>query len=166
MSKGLMDYLFVCSLSALGGMFYLINHPMQNLIVNNIFLGAFLAFSTGHRGIWSKNMSDNPEREWTVAEREEFFASQDAVTWNQKFIPDGARIVITSIVPPEQGWPIAMHCPICKVTTFLLSPWAIKPEKGDYWKMNDVCASDEHFHEHNMRIAMKSFDWSITRVLG
>ena len=157
-------------------------------------------------------MSDNPEREWTVAEREEFFASQDAVTgmfngtpinkepfrpaaytnncgdhlakeweenpptvesikqimdwWNQKSIPDGARIVITSIVPPEQGWPIAMHCPICKVTTFLLSPWAIKPEKGDYWKMNDVCASDEHFHEHNMRIAMKSFDWSITRVLG
>jgi hypothetical protein len=46
MSKGLMDYLFVCSLSALGGMFYLINHPMQNLIVNNIFLGAFLAFSS------------------------------------------------------------------------------------------------------------------------
>jgi len=25
-------------------------------------------------------MSDNPEREWTIAEREEFFASQDAIT--------------------------------------------------------------------------------------
>ena len=115
---------------------------------------------------YTNNCGDQLAKEWEENPPTVESIKQIMDWWNQKSIPDGARIVITSIVPPEQGWPIAMHCPICKVTTFLLSPWAIKPEKGDYWKMNDVCASDEHFHEHNMRIAMKSFDWSITRVLG
>ena len=36
-------------------------------------------------------------------------------------------IHVTSITPPEQGWPIAMYCPICKKTTFVLSPYAVKP---------------------------------------
>ena len=62
-----------------------------------------------------------------------------------KQFPETKGIHVTSIVPPEQGWPIAMYCPICKVTTFVLSPWAAKPEKGDYyWKIKDVCVSGDH----------------------
>lgn len=64
-------------------------------------------------------------------------------------------IHVTSIVPPEHGWPIAFHCSICKETIFLLSTWANKPEKGDYYKMNDVCASDEQSYAHNLKMAMK-----------
>jgi hypothetical protein len=64
-------------------------------------------------------------------------------------------IHVTSIVPPEHGWPIAFYCPICKETTFLLSLWANKTKDGDYFKMNDVCASDEHSYAHNMTMAMK-----------
>lgn len=62
-------------------------------------------------------------------------------------------IHVTSIVPPEVGWPIAMYCPICKETTFMLSLWAIKPEDGDYWRMNYTCASEEIGVNHNMWIA-------------
>lgn len=65
-----------------------------------------------------------------------------------------AGIHVTAIVPPEQGWPIAMYCPICKETTFLLSPWAIKPEKGDYWRMSGMCASEQYGNRHNMEIAV------------
>jgi hypothetical protein len=72
--------------------------------------------------------------------------------WNKK--PSG--IHVTSIVSPDQGWPIAMHCPICKKTTFLLSPWAIKPEKGDYWRMNEICADSEE-HTYNMSLTRWSF---------
>lgn len=64
-------------------------------------------------------------------------------------------IHVTSITPPEQGWPIATYCPICKKTTFVLSPWAIKPKDGDYFKMNDVCGDDTLGFEHNMRLGMK-----------
>lgn len=96
--------------------------------------------------------NQNPpcEREWTIFEREEFFAGQDAVTGIFNVAPTG--IHVTHIVPPAQGWPIAMHCPICKETTFLLSPWAAKPEKGDYWRMTETCARSG---QHNMEIAMK-----------
>ena len=59
-------------------------------------------------------------------------------------------IQVTSIVPPESGWPIMAHCSICQKTVILLSPWAIKPEHGDYWRLNEMCL-DEAFHvEHNM----------------
>ena len=55
-----------------------------------------------------------------------------------------AGIYITHIVPPEQGWPIAMYCPICKVTRFALTPYGTKPKDGDYFKMNDVCEYAQH----------------------
>jgi hypothetical protein len=64
-------------------------------------------------------------------------------------------IHVTAIVPPAQGLPIAMYCPICKETTFMLSPWAIKPERGDYWVINDQCASEENSYRHNIQMAMK-----------
>lgn len=134
------------------------------------------------------------EREWSIEEREEFFAGQDAITglygnptnmtpfrpnpfthrcgdslaasWHNghPLTPTSADdfeklfnpgIHVTSIVPPEQGWPIAMYCPICKETTFILSPWAAKPSDGDYFRMNEVCGSVEHGGSHNMKMAMK-----------
>lgn len=172
-----------------------------------------------------KGYYDPPsEREWTIAEREEFFASQDARVapglsgspvnvapfrpnpqthrcgdliaidfssvphpspiewstgaWNGPLHPlssddpfgELARFVrppgihITSIVPPEHGWPIAMHCPICKETTFLLSPWAIKPERGDYLRMSDVCASDVFGDTHNIQMALESSFYEILKM--
>jgi hypothetical protein len=134
------------------------------------------------------NQNPPSEREWTIAEREEFFASQDAITgilngipsqppiewstgaWNGPLIEldhddpfgDLERIFrrgihVTKIVPPEQGWPMAFYCPLCKETTFLLSPWAVKPKDGDYFKMNETCASEEHYYQHNMQMAMRTF---------
>ena len=84
------------------------------------------------------NDNSPSEREWSIAEREEFFASQDAATGIFNVAPTG--IHITDIVPPAYGGPIAMHCPLCKETTFLPSPWAAKPERGDYWRINNQCA--------------------------
>lgn len=129
------------------------------------------------------------ERDWTIAEREEFFAGQDAVTGllngtavnNVPFrpnpsihyygnelafsmskgldcffywLPEWKGIHITRIVPPERGWPIAMYCPICKETTFILSPWAIKPKDGDYFRMNGACGSDVLGTLHNIQMEL------------
>ena len=147
-------------------------------------------------------INDNPpsEREWTIAEREEFFASQDARcgiavdfskvshqppiewstgAWNGPIMPlssddpfgDLKRFIrppgiyVTSIVPPTRGWPIAMYCPICKETTFILSPWAAKPKDGDYFRMNEVCGSVEHGGQHNLRMTLKVDDHIIYKRL-
>jgi hypothetical protein len=100
------------------------------------------------------------EREWTLEEQEEFFAAQDARTglFNGGTVTNGTPvkavgIYITRIDPPAQGWPVAMHCPICKETTFVLSQWAIKPERGDYFKMLETCGSEEFGDRHNMKLA-------------
>jgi hypothetical protein len=106
------------------------------------------------------NQNPPSERAWSIAEQEEFFASQDAITgatisnapFRENWFLYPAGIHVTHIVPPTQGWPIAMHCPLCKETTFLLSPWAAKPEKGDYWRMTETCARSD---QHNMELAMK-----------
>lgn len=113
---------------------------------------------------------DNPEREWTIEEQEEFFASVDAITgipngcliggwasngplsWN---IEDLLRTIypgihVTSITPPEQGWPIVAHCDLCHKTEIVLSPWAVKPSDGDYFKMNGTCLDEENHLKHNM----------------
>ena len=47
-------------------------------------------------------------------------------------------VQITKIVQPEIGWPLAMHCKHCQKTVLVLSPWAAKPEDGDYWLM-EIC---------------------------
>ena len=161
------------------------------------------------------NQNRPSEREWTAQEKEEFFASTDAITglpngslagaihpgWTnkvrmpkfveavEKFIKDlppqppiewstsawngplieldpndpfghmerlfSSGIHVTAIVPPEQGWPIALYCPICKETTFVLSPWAVKPHDGDYHKMTEVCASEEHGMDHNLQLGLR-----------
>jgi hypothetical protein len=115
-------------------------------------------------------INDNPpwERDWTLSEMEEFFASQDArtgifsgATWSNAPEPKG--IFVTSIVPPAQGWPIAMYCPICKETTFLLSPWAAKPERGDYLRMKETCGSDVLCEMHNIQMAYDKMNMEILR---
>lgn len=124
------------------------------------------------------NQNPPSEREWTIEELEEFFSSQDARTgllsggglepfWNNgkivaPFTVSGIHealdnlestlyrgIHVTSLVPPSEGWPIAFYCPLCKETTFLLNPWAIKPKDGDFWKI-EMCASEVHGFRHNM----------------
>ena len=79
----------------------------------------------------------------------------------------GPRINITSIVPPEQGWPIVAHCDLCKKTVIVLSPWAIKPEKGDYWKMEGTCLDEENHIRHNMYPEkFAPYPWPLTPILG
>lgn len=62
-------------------------------------------------------------------------------------------IYVTNIVPPAQGWPVAMYCPLCKETTFLLSPWAIEPTEGGYLTINDTCANEDVYIKHNIKMA-------------
>ena len=132
------------------------------------------------------NQNPPSDREWSEQEKEEFFSSQDAITGlpNSALVgmPTNALpfrptasinhcgdemakewpwwmqrgIHVTSIVPPEQGWPVAFYCPLCKETTFLLSPWAIKPSDGDYWRI-EMCGSDVEGFRHNMQLGMKGW---------
>lgn len=88
-----------------------------------------------------KAFFDSPsEREWTDDEMEEFY------------IPKSG-IFIMHIDHPEQGWPIAMYCPICKTTTFILSLYAEKPKNGGYMKINDLCCSETLGQIHDIEIA-------------
>lgn len=118
-------------------------------------------------------INDPTNSDWLgIAEMEEFFAEQDARSYSvrndasvlkeafsysnvQKLIAEEFRmkgIYVTHIVPPAKGWPIAMYCPICKETTFLLSPWAMKPERGDYWRMSDICVHEIAATAHNVEM--------------
>ena len=124
------------------------------------------------------NQNPPSEREWTIEEREEFFAGQDAVTGlfngavaNSSVhcsavryfsIDDIERIFnsgihVTKIVPPTQGWIMAFYCPLCKETVFVHDCWGKKPAKGDYFLLNEVCASEEFCWEHNMKMGMKGY---------
>ncbi len=121
--------------------------------------------------------NQNNPSEMNIQESEEFFSGVDAVTG----IPNGnpfasnsgmwmsevrhftlqdldeifnRGIHVTALAPPEQGWPVACHCSICKETVFLLSPWATKPKDGDYWKM-EICTSEKFGYIHNMQFGMK-----------
>jgi hypothetical protein len=141
------------------------------------------------------NQNPPSEREWSDQEKEEFFASTDAVTgllgggvaanWTPsevlppitlKGLQDAYADVqanlfpgvhITSIIPPEQGWPIVAHCDLCRKTEIVLSPWAMKPEKGDYWKMDGTCLDEEKHIRHNMyTVKFAPYPWSLTPILG
>ena len=46
--------------------------------------------------------------------------------------------------------------PALQVTTFVLSPWAIKPSEGDYWRIQ-MCGSDVEGFRHNMQLGMKGW---------
>ena len=120
------------------------------------------------------------ERDWTEEEKEEFFANllkdvpqQPPIewstgAWNGPFIEldpndpfgDMERIFsrgihITSITPPSEGWLMSFYCPICKETWFKLSPWAIKPKDGDYFKLTEMCANPDYAMKHNLQFALK-----------
>ena len=41
-----------------------------------------------------------------------------------KQFPEPKGVHITSIIPPDHGWPIVSHCDIWKKTVILLSPYA------------------------------------------
>ena len=116
------------------------------------------------------NQNPPSEKEWTLEEQEEFFSSPDAVTGllsgavaNNACLKDEWRnlsvtsrgIHVTRVGEPEQGWLMSFYCPLCKETTFLLSPYACKPSEGDYWRMKEMCANEEHAFNHNLRFALK-----------
>lgn len=125
-------------------------------------------------------INDTPpsEREWTLEEQEEFFASQDAITglfggavannacrndtWLNLSVTSRG-IHVTSITPPKQGWPIGLHCPICKETVLILSPWACKPtvdgkEFDGYHIVKDMCGHETLAFRHNMQLGMKGYN--------
>jgi len=79
--------------------------------------------------------------------------------------PAGYGIVVTSIVPPEQGWPIVAHCDLCRKTVIVLSPWAVKPEKVDYWKMEGTCLDEDLHIKHNM-YPQKWYPWPTKPLPG
>jgi len=51
-------------------------------------------------------------------------------------------IVITHIVAPQAGWPVALHCPICGRTSILLELCAEKPRDADYCVWEGICPDD------------------------
>ena len=63
-----------------------------------------------------------------------------------------AGCVITSIKPPDEGWPIVVYCEVCEKIEIVLSPFALKPEKGDYWFIRGMCIDpdDETATRHNI----------------
>lgn len=48
-------------------------------------------------------------------------------------------IFITKIVQPEQGAIVLWHCKYCKSTEIMVSKWAIKPDKGEAWRIEQPC---------------------------
>jgi hypothetical protein len=91
---------------------------------------------------------------------EEFFAkgiTGGAVATNATWSPEmwsnvrkPTGIHLTSITPPEQGWPIMAHCSICKKTVIVLSPYAAKPEDGDILSLKGTCLDEDEHIRHNM----------------
>ena len=133
------------------------------------------------------NQNPPSEREWTVEEREAFFSSDNAITGLPNsalagmptnalpFRPTASinhcgdelakewpwcietGIHVTSVTPPESGWLMSFYCSLCKETWFLLSPWALKPKEGDYWRIQ-MCGSDVEGFRHNLQLGMKGYD--------
>jgi hypothetical protein len=60
--------------------------------------------------------------------------------------PDGFEpgIHITSIVQPETGGIIAMHCPECRATVFVLHQYSTKPPRGDFHLLEGLCENWTH----------------------
>jgi hypothetical protein len=112
---------------------------------------------------------------FSIAEMEDFFSGPDALTGtfsggvaNNACLPydwidfgKATGIYVTSITPPESGWPFALHCPLCKETVFILSPWAIKPEKGDYWRIEGTCGNEDDATrmKHDMQMSMPKIEF-------
>lgn len=56
------------------------------------------------------------------------------------------NIHITKIEQPDTGAVIALRCDKCKAVTYLWSPYAKKPEDGDYFLIK-MCERIEHMIE-------------------
>jgi hypothetical protein len=109
-------------------------------------------------GTWAIHFPKQPPIEWSTG------------AWNGPIIeldpadPFGhmeslfsSGIHVTSIVPPEQGWPVASYCSLCKKTVFMLSLWAVKPLDGDYFKINEMCVDEVDGFKHNMQFGIKDY---------
>lgn len=62
-------------------------------------------------------------------------------------------IVVTSIVPSADGWPVAYYCPLCCMTVIVLQPYAVEPEKGGYYRVFGICVSETLGPSHNILLA-------------
>ena len=65
-------------------------------------------------------------------------------------LPDSSGIHLREIVPPETGWPIMAHCPLCKRTDIVLVPWGSKPGDGDILLMRRTCLDPELGTRHQL----------------
>ena len=61
-------------------------------------------------------------------------------------------IQIMKIVPPESGWPIALHCAACGKTVIVHNPYGCKPARGDYYLVQ-LCPEGLLAHDRKNRKA-------------
>lgn len=56
-------------------------------------------------------------------------------------LPPSKGIFVTGVKHEEAGEVVALYCPMCKVTNFMLSPWATKDDSPFwmYWKLSMPC---------------------------
>lgn len=126
-------------------------HPWADMQTLEIFLEGFDAGE-----LWAYDTSDSHSKpDPCLPERIELDPNDPFGDMERIF---HRGIHVTKIVTPEVGWPVAFHCPLCKETTFVLSPWSPKPEDGGYFRIDKSCMSDEFFNRHNMIMAMEGLD--------
>jgi hypothetical protein len=101
----------------------------------------------------------NEGRHYWEPLEERTYATYGGITRDGSFEAHKAGVVITGLVAPTEGWPIVAHCEICKKTEIILSIFAKKPERGDYWLMRGVCLDEEHCVQHNL-YPQSVFPWS------
>ncbi len=56
------------------------------------------------------------------------------VTWSNVREP-ASGIFVTARQQPEEGAVMLLHCNECRVSEFVISPHAVKPKCGDYWRV-------------------------------
>jgi len=67
-------------------------------------------------------------------------------------------IYITSIVPPDIGWPIAVYCSQCRTTIFMYDRLSVKPSDGDYFQLTDLWCPTVVRHNFT------DFEWQQRRI--
>lgn len=56
-------------------------------------------------------------------------------------------IFLTHIVQPEKGAIMLQHCPDCRSTQIVVNEYAVKPEEGDAWMIEQSCVSHRKLHQ-------------------
>lgn len=64
-------------------------------------------------------------------------------------------ITITKVVQPDRGAIMMFYCSQCKSTVILVNEHAIKPERGDLWRIQ-MCAD---ILRHNMPMLEPKFNF-------